>query len=194
MSHLMTLSNRASLFQKVILSCEISDKSGNLIALETGLDQCFTKLVSAGKFRRRIAIVGNGGSAAVAAHATTDFFNVAKLNATTLHESSLLTCMANDFGYENAFARMVKQTLTEDDMLIAISSSGNSKNIRNAAQVASEIGCQVVTLSGFSNNNPLRSIGEFNIWLDSRDYGFVEVGHQFVLHNLADRIRTAQEA
>jgi D-sedoheptulose 7-phosphate isomerase len=66
-------------------------------------------------------------------------------------------------------------------------------NIRNAVQVAIEMGCKVVTLSGFAHNNPLRTMGHLNIWLNSDDYGFAEVGHQFILHNLADRLRIAQQ-
>jgi D-sedoheptulose 7-phosphate isomerase len=65
-----------------------------------------------------------GGSAAVASHSVTDFVNVAGLRAMTLHESSLITCMANDYGYENAFARILSTLARPKDMLIGISSSG----------------------------------------------------------------------
>lgn len=139
--------------------------------------------------RRRVFIVGNGGSAAVAAHACTDFLNMCKLSATTLHEAAMLTCMSNDYGYENAFARMVAQHAGEGDMLIAISSSGKSANIRNAVTAfRSAGGGKVFTLSGFGADNPLRAMGDMNLWLDSANYGIVEIGHQFVLHNLSDRI------
>jgi D-sedoheptulose 7-phosphate isomerase len=77
--------------------------------------------------------------------------------------------------------------LSPEDMLIAISSSGNSANIRNAVSAAREIGAFSLTLSGFKGDNPLRTMGDTNVWLDSQDYGFVEIGHQFILHNLADR-------
>jgi D-sedoheptulose 7-phosphate isomerase len=95
--------------------------------------------------------------------------------------------MANDFGYENAFARMLSQLLNQGDMLIVISSSGNSMNMRNAAKIAKEKGAYVITFTGFSADNPLRHLGNTNIWLESDDYGFVEIGHQFILHNIADR-------
>ena len=194
MNSTMTLSNRVATFQQIIQASKISDDVSQNIPLEDGLTQWFKQLEELREAKKRLVIIGNGGSASVAAHATTDFFNVAKLNATTLHESSLLTCMSNDFGYENAFARMIKQTMTQGDMLIAISSSGNSMNIRNAVQTARDIGCETVTLSGFAHNNPLRSMGQLNIWLDASDYGFVEVGHQFVLHNIADRMRIALQS
>ena len=155
--------------------------------METEITSLQQRLLQLKNERQNLFIVGNGGSASVSAHAVTDFFNVAKIRATTLHESSLLTCMANDFGYENATARLLAQLLNPGDMVITISSSGNSMNMRNAATIAIEKGAYVVTLTGFSPDNPLRSLGHTNIWLDSDDYGFVEVGHQFILHNIADR-------
>ena len=183
----LTLLSRVQMFSDVIARSELSDAAGHAIALETGIETLCEKLAAIRTERRNVYIVGNGGSAGVAAHAVTDFFNVAQLRASTLHESSLLTCMANDFGYENAFARMLGQMLDQDDMLIAISSSGNSMNIRNAVSAGKTKGAHVVTLSGFARDNPLRTMGDANFWLDSHDYGFVEIGHQFVLHNLADR-------
>lgn len=146
------------------------------------------------KNQNSVYVIGNGGSAGVASHAVIDFVNVAKLRAFTLHESALLTCMANDYGYENAFARILAQMANPGDMLIAISSSGNSKNIRNAAVQMAGNGGAVITLSGFAGNNPLRALGDINIWLDSCDYGFVEIGHQFILHNMSDRFGVGHEA
>lgn len=183
----LTLLSRVQALSDVIAHSELSDGQGNVIDLETGIGALCQKLASVRACKRNVYIIGNGGSAGVAAHAVTDFFNVAQLRASTLHESSLLTCMANDFGYENAFARMLGQMLDPSDVLITISSSGNSMNIRNAASVGKAKGAHVVTLTGFAPDNPLRAMGDTNFWLDSRDYGFVEIGHQFVLHNLADR-------
>ena len=60
-------------------------------------------------------------------------------------------------------------------------------DIRNAAAQMTSSGGTVITLSGFASDNPLRALGDINIWLDATDYGFVEIGHQFVLHNVADR-------
>ncbi len=137
--------------------------------------------------RGSVYVIGNGGSAAIASHVANDLINVVKLRATTLHDSSLLSCMANDYGYENAFSRVLGQMANPGDVLIAISSSGRSMNIRNAAAQMVDIGGTVITLSGFAPDNPLRSLGDVNVWLDSSDYGLVEVGHQFVLHNISDR-------
>jgi D-sedoheptulose 7-phosphate isomerase len=185
----MTLGTRGAEFQRVVANTEATDaagKRGDTEAAMAGLVAQFKALRTAGG---RLYLVGNGGSAGVASHAVTDFLNVAKLRATTLHEPSLLTCMANDFGYEVAFARVLATLASAGDVLVAISSSGQSANIRNAAAEMRKLGGKVVTLSGFKRDNPLRALGDVNLWLDSSDYGMVEIGHQFLLHNVADRIR-----
>lgn len=183
----LTLQSRIEKFSKIIGLTKISNSNNQDCELEVEITSLQKRLLQLKNDKKKLYIIGNGGSAGVAAHAVTDFFNVAKLCATTLHESSLLTCMANDFGYENAYAIMLSQLLNQGDVLIVISSSGNSMNMRNAATVANEKGAYVVTLTGFSAENPLRNLGHLNIWLDSNDYGFIEVGHQFILHNIADR-------
>jgi D-sedoheptulose 7-phosphate isomerase len=183
----LTLNSRIQAFAQIIALTQVSNVRNQTGDLEAEIKSLCGRLAKLKTDRQNLYIVGNGGSAGVAAHAVTDFFNVAKIRATTLHESSLLTCMANDFGYEYALARMLGQLLNPGDMVVAISSSGNSMNMRNAAMISREKGAFLVTLTGFASDNPLRSLGDINIWLDSCDYGFVEVGHQFILHNIADR-------
>lgn len=181
------LNVRAQQFAALLEVCEITGRDGARFALEPGVMAAVQLLDQVRLSRGCVYVVGNGGSAAIASHVVNDLVNVAKLRAATLHDSSLLTCMANDYGYENAFSRVLAQMVNPGDGLIAISSSGKSMNIRNAAIQARENGGKVVTLSGFARDNPLRLIGDVNIWLDSNDYGLVEVGHQFVLHNISDR-------
>lgn len=183
----MSLVARSAQFKDVVDRCAITSKLGEMHELEVGIVAVCKRFAELRKAGQGLYLVGNGGSAGVASHSATDFFNVAKLRAVTLHESALLTCMANDFGYENAFARMLSQMVRPGDVVVAISSSGKSMNIRNAAIQAAQNGGFVITLSGFSGDNPLRSLGDMNIWLDSCDYGFVEIGHQFILHNISDR-------
>lgn len=185
----MSITARVIRFSELLQGCTATGKGSDCYEHENAISTLCDWLVDIGDSGRNLYIVGNGGSAGVASHATTDFFNMARLRAVTLHESSLLTCMANDYGYENAYARMLSQMVQPRDLVIAISSSGQSVNIRNAAQQAAQNGGLVVTLSGFDSNNPLRSLGELNFWLDSHDYGMVEIGHQFILHNVSDRLQ-----
>jgi D-sedoheptulose 7-phosphate isomerase len=185
----MTLATRGAEFQALLSAIEVTDTEGMRRDAEKSIADVLGALKELRHRGGRLYLVGNGGSAAVASHAVTDFLNVGKLRASTLHEPALLSCMSNDYGYEIAFARILATLATPGDMLIAISSSGQSANIRNAAAEMRKQGGAVLTLSGFKRDNPLRSLGQLNFWLDSSDYGMVEIGHQFVLHNIADRLR-----
>lgn len=183
----LSLAARLTQFGAIVGASVITDRQGRELGIEAGIAAVAETLAGVRRDNGSVYVIGNGGSAGIASHVITDFVNVAKLRAFTLHDSSLLTCMANDYGYENAFARLLNQMAKPGDALIAISSSGRSANIRNAAAKVTGIGGKVITLSGFAGDNPLRSLGDINIWLDSTDYGFIEIGHQFLLHNVADR-------
>jgi len=182
-----SLADRATMFQKILIACKMTHADGAALPLESGVDVAMDMLVRTRESDNCVYVVGNGGSASVASHMVIDLIHVAKMRAFALHDSSVITCMANDYGYENAFARILSSVARPGDLLIAISSSGQSQNIRNAVQQMKKLGGEAITLSGFDKNNPLRAMGDINMWLDSDDYGFVEVGHQFVLHNLIDR-------
>ena len=181
------LGPRARAFQAVVDSTQTTDRAGGKLDVEKTIAGLVVRLREMRGAKNSLFLAGNGGSAAVAAHGVTDFVNVARLRAMTLHDSSLLTCMANDYGYENAFGRILSILAQRGDALILISSSGKSANVCNAAERMTEIGGTVITLSGFAPDNSLRSLGDINIWLDSQDYGMVEIGHQFILHNISDR-------
>lgn len=184
----MALEGRASEFAAVLAAAVATNRVAQK-PTESMVREVTDLLVRLRDRKGRLYVVGNGGSAGVASHAVTDFLNVGRLRATTLHDPALLTCMSNDYGYEVAFANVLKVMAEPDDVLIAISSSGKSMNIRNAAEAMRALGGTCITLSGFESSNPLRSMGDFNFWLDSKDYGMVEIGHQFILHNIADRLR-----
>ncbi len=135
-----------------------------------------------------IYLVGNGGSSGIVSHSSIDFINACKLRAVAMTDNSVLTCLANDYGYENVFSEGLKTLFTDKDLLIAVSSSGSSMNIRNAANHAREKGGKVITFSGFKEDNPLRNLGDYNYWLNSSNYGKVEIGHALLLHILTDEI------
>lgn len=183
----MQLAKRAAQFAALLGSCEVTGRNGSSLGTEAGIATALQILTRMRGKNGSVYVIGNGGSAAVASHAVIDLINVAKLRAFTLHEPSVLTCIVNDYGYENAYSRLLAHMARPEDILIAISSSGRSMNIRNAATQVVNNGGSVITLSGFLHDNPLRSMGDINIWLDISDYGLVEIGHQFILHNMSDR-------
>jgi D-sedoheptulose 7-phosphate isomerase len=188
----MSIERRANEFSALLQSCEITTEDGTSLGVEPGIMAAFQMLAQV-RDSGSVYVIGNGGSAAVASHAVIDLINVAGLRAFTLHEPSVLTCIVNDYGYENAYSRLLRHMARPGDVLIAISSGGNSMNIRNAAEQVIHNGGRVITLSGFLRDNPLRTLGHLNIWLGASDYGLVEVGHQFILHNISDRFGAGYE-
>lgn len=131
-----------------------------------------------------VYLVGNGGSAAICQHIANDLVKRGK-SAHALVDAATLTCQANDSGWEFAFANQIHAHAKASDQLIAISSSGRSPNIIQAVYAAKEHGCQVITFSGFEAINPLRSMGHFNYYVPSMNYGIVECAHLALLHSLA---------
>ena len=104
----------------------------------------------------KVIVVGNGGSAAIASHLTVDLTKAAGIRAVNFNEPSLLTCFANDYGYEHWVEKALDFHADEGDLLILVSSSGESANIVNGARRAVTMGLSIVTLSGFANDNTQR--------------------------------------
>lgn len=134
----------------------------------------------------KLIFVGNGGSAAIVSHSVVDYWKNGRMKTMCFNSPSILTALSAKYGYEHAFEKAVEVYAEPGDLLFAISSSGSSKNILNAVSQARKKGCGVVTLSGFSRENPLRRLGDLNCYIDSFEYGIVELAHQIILHNVLD--------
>ena len=134
----------------------------------------------------KVILVGNGGSAAIAGHFAVDLTNSARIRAVCFNEASLITCLANDYGHEQWMARAIESYADKRDVAVLISSSGRSANIVNAARKAQSLGIGVVTFSGFFANNPLRQMGDINLWVDSDIYNVVETVHTMWLAAAVD--------
>lgn len=135
---------------------------------------------------RKIIFIGNGGSAAIASHMATDYSKNGGLRAMAMNDGATLTCLSNDLGYENVFAKQIEMHANEGDLLIAISSSGRSESITKAVRTAREKGGAVITLSGFAPGNPLRALGDLNFYVASDQYGYVEIAHLAICHAILD--------
>jgi len=138
------------------------------------------------KNKGKVYIVGNGGSASIASHVSVDFAKVARVPSSTFNNSNLITCFANDYGYENWVVEAIKAYMTKKDMIILISSSGTSKNIVNAAKYCKRNNIQCITFSGFKKNNPLSKLGKINFHIESTQYNFIEMSHHIILVFLVD--------
>jgi len=176
-----------STFKDVLKSLVIFDNKGIAISEEISWSILSQKLNETKNKNATIYLIGNGGSNAIISHASVDFLNTCKIKAVPLTNGSQLTCFANDFGYEQVFVKPLETLISKEDILIAVSSSGFSKNIINGVEVAKNIGAFIVTLSGFKSDNALKQIGDINFWLNSNHYGMVEIGHSLILHYISDR-------
>jgi D-sedoheptulose 7-phosphate isomerase len=137
-----------------------------------------------------VYVLGNGGSAGIASHFSNDLMKSAQVPSHTLYDTNLLTCLANDIGYQYVFSYPLNKVMTSSDLLVAISSSGKSASILNAVEVARAKAAPIITLSGFSASNPLRASGALNFWIDRENYGLVEMAHFFILHTIIDHWST----
>jgi D-sedoheptulose 7-phosphate isomerase len=134
----------------------------------------------------KIIFIGNGGSAGIASHLAIDFSKNGGLRSLAFNDPSALTCLGNDLGYENVFAKQLDFHARPGDLLIAISSSGRSPNILGAVKMARTRDCKVTTFSGFTEENELRRTGDVNFYVRSREYGFVEIAHLALCHAVLD--------
>ena len=138
---------------------------------------------------RKVIIVGNGGSAAIASHVSTDLTKNAGIKCVNFNEASLITCFSNDFGYERWVEKAIEFFGEKGDLLIAISSSGNSDNIINGILAAKKIQfSKIVTFTGMKKNNKSYQLGDINFWVNSKAYNHIENLHQFWLLTIVDMI------
>jgi D-sedoheptulose 7-phosphate isomerase len=166
----------------------VTTGSDNVIAIDDAINQLVTLAKDVHAAGNKLIFVGNGGSAAIASHMATDYSKNGDVRSIALNDGAMLTCLGNDLGYDRVFAKQLELHARAGDLLIAISSSGRSPNILNAVEAARAANCKVVTLSGFKADNPLRRLGDFNFFLPSDRYGFVEIGHLTICHAILDFI------
>lgn len=146
------------------------------------VEELVEDILLARKNNKQIFIFGNGGSASTASHMANDFskprfdddktlFRVICLN----DNISTLTATANDFGYDNVFSVQLKNLMQKDDLIIAISSSGNSKNVINAIEVAKKKGAKTYGVVGFDGGKLMRA-AEKTLYIPTKvgQYGYME--------------------
>lgn len=138
-----------------------------------------------------VYLVGNGGSASVVAHAQNDLVKGGHVRALVFQDVPLLTAAANDCGYPLSQKVPLEVWIDHTDMLIAVSSSGQSENILEAVRLAQKQRATIVTCSGFDPGNPLRSMGHLNFYVPSWNYGHVELTHAALLHHITDEVARA---
>ena len=131
--------------------------------------------------------MGNGASAAFANHMALDWSKNGGIASHSFASSSLLTAMGNDLGFDEVFSAPLGYYSKKGDLLVTISSSGNSANIIKSIEVAREKGMHVVTFSGLKPCNQSRKMGDLNFYIPAKTYGIVECAHQVLLHVWLDK-------
>lgn len=161
---------------------------------EKGMQELIEEFVQHKKVGKKLFFIGNGGSAAIAIHNTADFMKNGGMKTVSMYDGATLTCLGNDYGYEHVFEKQIARLGDEEDMLVAISSSGNSSNIVKGITAALDRNMKVVTFSGFETHNAIRQMGNYNVYVPCKQYGIVESIHGMLLQAIVDMVSEWNEA
>lgn len=181
-------SQRLAAINAVLAGLEITAGRGAKLDPAAGFKRLLQLTRGARKTRSAIFLVGNGASASMASHIAADLCKNADLNTEVFSDFSLLTAVANDVGADHLYAVPLQRRGKAGDLLVAISSSGQSRNILAAARMARRIGMKVITFSAMRVANPLRAMGELNFYVGAATYGLAESAHAVLLHYWVDMV------
>lgn len=137
---------------------------------------------------KSVYIIGNGGSASTAEHTANDFVKIAGLRACSLTNLAIISAYANDISYEDIFAEQLKILLKPGDIVVAISGSGNSKNIIKALEYAKENKAITIAFLGFDGGK-CKEIADYFVHIESNHYGIIEDLHLSLDHYFAFRLK-----
>lgn len=171
------VSNYIDDLHRLFNQTRVTDIKGKEMNLQDALIKAAKKVMEADSLGNKIIFIGNGGSAAVASHKALDYWFTGKIRGIAFADDVNLTCISNDFGYQNVFAKQIEMFADRGDILFAISSSGNSENIIQAVKEARRRGCSVFTFSGFKETNRLRKLGDLNFYTPVQHYNKAESLH-----------------
>ncbi len=169
-------------------SISIRDNCGREIEANAGFSLWVDYTLGVRNKRKTIFLIGNGASASMASHVAADLAKNARIRTEVFSDLSLITAIANDISFEEVFAEPLRRRMTLGDMLVAISSSGQSPNILRAVHEAKALAGLVVTLSAMSFDNPLRKLGTLNFYLPADTYSLAETCHTAILHHWIDQV------
>jgi phosphoheptose isomerase len=184
------------------LSGYLHELTAALQSLEQGkeLTAAYSLMEKALKDGATVFVAGNGGSAAIAEHLSCDWSKgtcVGGRASMHLHSlasnTALLTAIANDYGYEKVFSTQLEMFAKSGDLLLLISSSGNSPNILQAARSAKKMGLKIIGFSGFSGGE-LKQLSDISLYVSSHNYGIVEDSHQILMHILAQYLAKIRDS
>ncbi len=173
---------------EILNKLAIHDIQGNRIEQNEGFVQWKDRTFDIRESNKRVFFIGNGASASMASHFAADLAKNGRVNTEVFTDLSLMTAIANDISYDRIFAEPLKMKMHQGDMLVAISSSGNSSNVLYGVETAGELGGIVITLSAMKEENNLRRSGDLNFYTPAQTYGLAETAHAAILHFWMDSL------
>lgn len=181
--------NKREDYFRVLLDCllktQVTTDLDDHMTTEQGLAQLASHAADAHVAGGKVMFIGNGGSAAIASHMAVDWSKNGGVRSVAFNDGAMLTCLGNDFGYDQVFAKQIEWYGREGDVVVIVSTSGRSLNIIAAAGAAFQAKCRaIVTLSGMDPNNKLRARGTLNFYVPCVEYGLVELSHLTLLHSI----------
>ena len=184
----MSWTNTVNCLTECLNNLLVSDDKAQSLETEAGFKSLCAISQTVKDNSGTIFLVGNGASASMASHVAADLAKNAHIRTEVFSDLALITAVANDISYDEVFAEPLRRRMQPGDMLVAISSSGNSPNVVNAVVAARKIGGHVVTLSAMDPGNAIKGMGDLNFYLPGNTYGLAETGHAAVLHHWIDLI------
>ncbi|VAX26084.1 possible phosphoheptose isomerase [hydrothermal vent metagenome] len=176
---------------KYLAGLSIRTGDGKDVDMDQGFEYWVDQARKLKAERKVCYLIGNGASASIASHMAADLAKNASIHTQVFSDLALITAMANDIGYEDVYSGPLQSRGNSGDMLVAISSSGESPNILNSVRTALALDMVVVTLSAMDEANPLRSSGSLNLYVPAKDYGHAETCHAAILHFWMDLVSRA---
>jgi D-sedoheptulose 7-phosphate isomerase len=171
----------------------VLDSQGNDLDADEGFARLTELTFQVNSEGGTIYFVGNGASASMASHFAADMAKTGGVRTMVFTDLSLFTAVANDVSYEDVYAEPLKWYMKKKDMVVAISSSGNSPNIVRAVVQAKKLGGTVITISAMNEDNAIRKLGDLNFYIPAETYGLAETAHAAVLHFWMDLVESKRK-
>ena len=167
---------------------------GKTVESSLFFDSIKNLLITLKNNKNKIFFFGNGASASFANHMALDFSKNGKILSRSLSDSALITALSNDYSYEQAMVEFLNiENVSKDDLIITISSSGNSNNIVNVLNYCKNNNITTLSLSGLNKNNKSVTNSDYSIFVPMKTYGMVECIHQVYLHLILDHFMEIEE-
>jgi D-sedoheptulose 7-phosphate isomerase len=169
----------------------VRDEAGNGIETDEGFRLWVERTLDIRSSKGTVFFIGNGASASIASHFAADLAKNAHVRTQVFYDLSLITALGNDMCFEEVFSEPLRLCMSEGDILVAVSSSGQSSNILRGVETALNFGGIVVTLSAMRSENRLRTMGAINFYVPAATYGLAESNHTIILHHWMDYMTEA---